>query len=41
MNGDKMGIISVLVMIVFAVVVSAIALSSDKKNKTQDINRNK
>lgn len=33
MNGDKMGIISVLVMIVFAVVVSAIALSSDKKIK--------
>lgn len=31
-----MGIISVLAMIIFAVIISAIALSSEKKNKPQD-----
>ena len=36
-----MGIISVFIMIVFAVVVSAITLNSDNKNKTQDANRDK
>ena len=36
-----MGIIGVLIMIIFAVVVSAITLNSDNKNKTQDANRGK
>lgn len=36
-----MGIISVFIMIIFAVVVSAITLNSDNKNKTQDANRGK
>lgn len=31
-----MGIISVLAMIIFAAIVSAVALSSEKKKKTQD-----
>lgn len=33
--------IGVLIMIIFAVVISAIALNSDKKNKPQDANRDK
>lgn len=36
-----MGIIGVLIMIVFAVIVSAIALNSDNKNKTQEANKDK
>ena len=34
-----MGIISVFLMIVFAIVISAIALSSDKRNKTRSENK--
>lgn len=36
-----MGIISVFIMIIFAIVVSAIALSSEKKNNAQGKNKMK